>query len=134
MVGEKLAERFVRECLNDALQSVETQDVLSMLVPSRSEFVKHLTQPPLTQGPDNHGYYLVVSGSMSDETLARLPELVERRLHQNDYYRHARVHEQLQPIQIVHLAQPCDLVNAYTRYVYRETSLADIKLSSLCTL
>ena len=132
MVGEKLSECFVRSCLLEAMRAVDASGLIMMLVPSRSEFLPTISGSESSSGTTAHWYCLVVSGPLSANKQSHLLDNLERCLSENVYYRHARVHGQLQPLQLIHLPETGQLAKAYNEYcLSRNQRLADIKLTNL---
>lgn len=107
LVGEKLTDEFVVDCLHGILG-------FSMLVPS------HESKP---------GYILILDAAQQQQ-IHNPAQWVEQCLAKNPQYAYARTLGQLHPLRIRKVSQP---LQCYLDYESRRRSLGDIKMQALST-
>lgn len=108
LVGEKLADDFVRQCLT-GIQG------FSMLLPNPS---------------GKPGYSLVLDIN-TDNNLEEIINAVEQRLCNNPHYAYARKLGQLKSLDAIRIQDPLQIYLASA--IHLNTRLGDIKVPSLCT-
>jgi hypothetical protein len=105
MVGEKLTETFVAECLEDI-------PGFRMLLPVADQIPKYL---------------LILEGQSNVESLVKC---VDNRLSDNPHYAYACKIGQLKPLTAIQLANPLEIY--LNSALHAGTRLGDIKVPSLC--
>lgn len=109
LVGEKLTDDFVRQCLSGI-------HGFSMLLPNPS---------------GTPGYRLVLDKNTENNSPEPILNAVEQRLCHNPHYAYARKLGQLRPLEAILLQNP--LQGYLASAIHSNTRLGDIKVPSLCT-
>jgi hypothetical protein len=118
LVGEKLAEPFVRECLERVCCVLRTTPAFALVVPVA-----------VARPPHYRLYMETTDGLLSEDTIATLQAQLQAELAENPYYGHAIQLGQLGPLDVRQLRAPVGLAwNAFVeRCVARGQKVGAVK-------